>query len=74
MSTENDIIRMVERLRRAQIPIDNLCYEVDEPDWQDFMRSLENASMYPSSYFGYLEECHYMGLHIRKRTAERRSE
>ena len=68
-----DIQKMVERLYRADIALDNLCYELDEHEWQKFTRYLEGLASYRESDTSYLEDCIYMGLHIRKRTTARTS-
>jgi hypothetical protein len=67
-----DIQKMVERLYRADISFDHLAYELDEHDWQKFTRYLEGLASWRESDTSYLEECIYMGLHIRKRTPANR--
>lgn len=68
MSVANDIAVMVERLRRADIPLDNLCYQLDELHWQEFMRHLEGFSRYTGRDLSYAEDVMYMGMMVRKRT------
>ena len=69
-----EIQKMVERLYRANIPFDDLCYELDEHKWQQFTHYLEGLASYRESNYSYLEDCIYMGLHIRKRTTSKPGE
>ena len=70
MKPEHAIPRMIDRLRRADIPLDNLCYELYEADWNEFMRYLESFSRYAGNDLSYVEDCEYMGMRIRKRRAD----
>ena len=67
---QHDIPLMIDRLRRAGIALDHLCYELDELDWQKFMRYLEGFSKYTGRDLSYIESCSYMGMRIRKRVAD----
>lgn len=70
MSAANDITVMIDRLRRAGIPMDNLCYELDEPEWRRFLEYLQGFARYQGKDLSYVEDCHYMGLHIQKRRSD----
>lgn len=70
MKPENAIPRMIDRLRRADIPLNNLCYELDEQKWQEFMRYLEGFAKFEGRDLSYCEDCYYMGMHIRKRRSD----
>jgi len=67
MSIPNDITVMVDRLKRADIPLDNLCYELDEFEWRELIRHVEGFARYTDKDLSYVDDIHYMGLHIRKR-------
>lgn len=69
MKPEHAIPRMIDRLRRANIPLDNLCYELEELEWNEFMRYLEGFARYAGKDLSYVDECEYMGMRIRKRGA-----
>lgn len=71
MAAQHDIAVMIDRLTRAGIPIGNLCYELDEQEWQRFMRYLDGFERFKGRDLTYLEDCHYIGLHIQKRRTQR---
>jgi hypothetical protein len=66
-----DITIFVNRMQRANIPLDHVCYELDEHEWQLFCRELEalhvNYSREERDY-SYVENMRYMGIPVRKRT------
>lgn len=73
MSIVTDIATMVDRLARANIQTEHLCYMLDEHEWRSFTSELEEMHV---SYAGadrdysYIEEARFMGMHVRKRTAK----
>jgi hypothetical protein len=62
---------MIDRLRRADIPLKHLCYEIDEHEWNTFLHYLQGFDRYRNADLSYIEECTFMGMHIRKRTSDR---
>ena len=60
---------MIDRLRRANIPLENLCYEVDEIEWNTFLDYLQKSSRYQDADLSYIVRCTYMGMSIRLRHA-----
>lgn len=71
MSIVTDITIMVDRLARANIPTEHLCYMLDEHEWLSFTSEIEEMHV---SYtrenrdYSYIEEMRFMGMHVRKRT------
>jgi len=77
MSIVTDIATLVDRLARANIPSEHLCYMLDEQEWREFMREIEEMHInYASSDrdYSYIEEMRFMGMHVRKRTSNTVSE
>lgn len=65
-----DITIFVNRMQRADIPLDHVCYELDEHDWQKFCRELEAMHVnysHDERYYSYVESMRYMGISVRKR-------
>ncbi len=72
MSIQGDITILIDRLKRANIPMEHLCYELDENEWQAFCRELEAMHIdYASGErdYSYVENMRFMGMPIRKRTS-----
>lgn len=67
VSAEYDIPVMIDRLRRADIPLDHLCYELNEEEWRRFTEYLKLSTRYRDADLSYIEDCSYMGMRIRKR-------
>lgn len=67
MSVAQDIPILIDRLRRADIPMDHLCYELDEHEWREFIKHIEKFQRYQDADLTYIDDATYMGLHIRKR-------
>lgn len=67
MSAEYDIPVLIDRLRRADISLEHLCYELNEHEWRRFTEYLKCFTRYENADLSYVEDCTYMGLHIRKR-------
>lgn len=67
MSAEYDIPVLIDRLRRADIPLDHLCYELEEEEWQGFTEYLKRFTRYENADLSYVDHFRYMGLNIRKR-------
>ena len=68
MSIQRDITIMVDRLRRADIPMDRLCYQLNEWQWMEFTAYMQAVSKYHGADLSYIKDCTYMGLRIRKYT------
>jgi hypothetical protein len=73
MSIITDIATMVDRLARANIPSEHLCYMLDEHEWRSFTSEIEEMHLTysndPARDYSYIEEMRFMGMHVRKRTA-----
>lgn len=75
MSISGDIIAMVERLKRADVSLDNLCYLLDEQEWHNLCQYLESVAYYhPRIDLSYASELQFYGIEVRKRVAERTSD
>lgn len=72
MSVEHDIQIFIERMRQADIPLDRLCYWLDEHEWRTFTEYLEGFRLYGNTDLSYVERCLYKGLQIRKRADDHR--
>ncbi len=70
MNVIRDIAVIVERLHLAEVPIDHLCYELDEDEWNDLAACMARTA--PGLYrdLNYAEDCVCMGLHVRRRRKE----
>lgn len=71
MSIVTDIATMVDRLNRANIPSEHLCYMLDEHEWLSFTREIEEMHVsYASGNrdYSYIKEMRFMGMHVRQRT------
>jgi hypothetical protein len=64
MSCAEDIALLVDRLYLANIPIANLCYQVDEKAWPGFVEEIKalGGATRPDTVV-----LTYMGLTVRKR-------
>lgn len=71
MSISNDIYTLIHRLKRAEIDVDHLCYEIDEADWPQWLEYLNGFGRYQDKDLTYIEEMTFMGLKVRKRPAQR---
>jgi extradiol dioxygenase family protein len=72
MSIQGDITILIDRLKRANIPMEHLCYELDEHEWQTFCRELEAMHIDyrdEDRDYSYVENMRFMGMPIRKRSA-----
>lgn len=67
MSVVTDIHNMVDRLKRSDIPLDKLAYEVEEHEWRELTEYCEQFARYQGSDLSYADDLNFMGLHIRKR-------
>jgi hypothetical protein len=67
MSVPNDIITMVDRLKRADIPTHHICYELDEEEWQELVDYVGKFERYAGRDLSYIDDMTFMGLHIRKK-------
>lgn len=67
MSISDDITNMVHRLKRYDIPIDRLAYELDECEWQELMEYVQGFQQYRSADLTYTDHMTFMGLKIRKK-------
>jgi hypothetical protein len=70
MTVQGKIAEMVSRLHRANIPISDLAYLVDEEEWRELIRYLEQVSVYPGLDLSYASEITVMGLQVKKRRAD----
>jgi len=73
MSIQADITILIDRLKRANIPMDHLCYELDEHEWGAFCRELEAMHVNYSNEdrdYSYVENMQFMGMPIRKRSTQ----
>lgn len=64
---EHTILLMVDRLTRANIPYENLCYECTPAEWNE-LKSVIGKSLFKDEYR--LDDMHnvrYSGLHIREK-------
>lgn len=64
MSIEQNIRIMVERLFRANIPIDNLCYKCSKDEWEELARVVSQAIYQNEAHPQDMHNVRYMGLHI----------
>lgn len=67
MRIDTAIALMVDRLHRANIPINNLCYECDEKEWAELQKIVSCAVFKTSEAPNDMRNVRYMGLHIRPR-------
>lgn len=69
MSVSHDIPVLVNRLKNADIPMDNLCYEINDTEWRELVKYLEEFVPNPGNVdLSYAEDIYYFGMHVRKRT------
>ena len=69
-SIQTDITILVNRLKRADIPLDHLCYELSEHEWESFVRELEAMHLRWGDEvrdYSYVENMRFMGMPVRKR-------
>jgi len=72
----SDITILINRLQRANIPLDHLCYELDEHEWRLFCRELEALHVSYSNEerdYSYAENVRYMGMPVRKQATAKPS-
>jgi len=71
MSIVTDIATMVDRLARANIPSEHLCYMLDEHEWRSFTSEVEEMHVSYTSAdrdYSYVEEMRFMGMRVRKQS------
>lgn len=68
MLVSQKIYELVYRLKHADIPLDSLCYMLDELDWREFMNYCEQFAQYKGRDLSYAESVMYLGLEVRKRS------
>jgi hypothetical protein len=71
MKITDEIAKTVYLLRRIpQIDIERLSYELSEAEWFEFAREIDSGQMVPKSDLSYADSCLFMGITVRKRSAQ----
>lgn len=73
MSIVADITIMVDRLKRANIPSEHLCYMLDEHDWLRFTQEIEEMHVgyeQGNRDYSYIKEMRFVGMHVRQYTSK----
>jgi hypothetical protein len=71
MSISGDIIATVERLKRADIPLTNLCYLLNEEEWRSLCGYLESVAYYRKGFdLSYAKTLTFYGIEVRKRDTD----
>ena len=71
MSISGDIIAMVQRLNRADVPLAHLCYLLDEEEWRSLCAYLESVAYFRKDFdLTYAKKLTFYGIEVRKRDAD----
>lgn len=73
MTIDQEITATVYQLRNANIPLDSLCYLLDEDQWRELEQYINKMALYPRERdLSYVDSARFMGIEIRKRGELRR--
>jgi len=61
-----ELTATIDRLRRANIPADKLCYLLDDREWQEFAKFVQGFGRYQDLDLSYVNEVTYMGIRVRR--------
>jgi hypothetical protein len=68
MTVDQEIMMMRDRLLRAGIPLDNLCYLLDEDQWLELEQYVNKFNLVPMQRdLSYVDHARFMGIEVRKR-------